>query len=139
MRWEQLLLSRLPFHDVVVIHLGWNDLARKGRRWLLNAMRADLMKVADRVKPAKVIRSEVVPRFKWRGAEVHTAVERSRCKLNFAMRKACNGMGWGFERHGLVTLKVPAYYEKDGVHLTGTGLAMFMLNIADALEQAGCT
>ena len=61
------------------------------------------------------------------------------CRLNFAMKKACNGMGWGFVRHGPITLKVPAYYGKDGVHLTGTGLPLFMLNMAGALGQAGCT
>ena len=62
-----------------------------------------------------------------------------RRRLNFAMRKACNSMGWGFVRHGLITLKVPGYYEKDGVHLNGVGLAMFMMDISGVLEFFGCT
>ena len=74
-----------------------------------------------------------------RGAEVHTAVEQSRRRLNFAMKKACNGMGSGFARHGMLTLKAPGYFEKDGVHLSGVGMAIFMMDIAEALEQVGCT
>ena len=48
-------------------------------------------------------------------------------------------MDWGFIRHGRSALKVPAYYEKDGVHLNGMGLAMFMLDISGVLQLVGCT
>mgnify|MGYP002804918078 CR=1 FL=1 len=48
-------------------------------------------------------------------------------------------MGWGFARHGLITLKAPGCYEKDGVHLTGIGQAILMLDLAAALEEMGCT
>ena len=75
MRWEQLLPAvakargRLPFPNIVVVHLGGNDLTSKGRRQLLQVMKKDLMTMADMVRPAEVIWSEVVPRFEWRGAE----------------------------------------------------------------------
>ena len=94
MHWDQLFLvvtkalGHLPFPDVVVIHLGGNDLTSKGRRQLLQTMRDDLMKVADLVRPAEVIWSEMVPRFEWRGVESHAAIEGSRRRLNFAMKKA---------------------------------------------------
>ena len=94
-------------------------------------MKANLRAVADRVRSAKLIWSEVVPRFEWRGAEVR--------RLNFAMKKACNSMGWGFVWHDMPTLKAPGYFEKDGVHLSRVGMAIFMIDIADALEPVGCT
>ena len=83
MRWDQLLpmvaraQGRLPCPDVVVVHLGGNDLTSKGRRQLLQTMRVDLMRLADMVRPAEVVWSEVVPRFEWRGAESRAAIEAS--------------------------------------------------------------
>ena len=145
MRWEQFVptvkkaRSKLPRPHAVKVHFGRNELAAKGRRWLLHKMKADLLAVADSVRPAELIWSEVVPRFEWRGAEVNAAVEQSQRGLNFAMKKACNGMGWGFARHGMLTLKAPGYFEKDGVHLSRVGMAIFMIDIAEALEQVGCT
>ena len=70
---------------------------------------------------------------------MHAAVEKSQRRLNFAMKKACSGMGWGFARHGMITLKAPGYFEKDGVHLSEVGMATFMMDLAEALEQVGCT
>ena len=122
-----------------MIHLGGNDLATLGRRRILGDMTQGLEEVAALLRPAEIIWSELVPHFKWRGAEVHSDVENARRKLNFTMKKTCGDMGLGFIRHGLITLKTPEYYERDGFLLSVVGLAMFMLDISGALELAGCT
>ena len=145
MKWEQLILAidrareRCPHPKVVVVHFGGKDLAAMGRRHLLQDMRWDLMEVAQMLRPTEIIWSELIPRFKWREANVHFAVEGSRRKMNFLMKKACNSMGWGFIRHSLINLKMLGYYEQDGVLLAGVGLDMFMSNISGSLELAGCT
>ena len=76
------------------------------------------------LRPADIIWSELIPRFKLRGAMVHSAVGGSRHMLNLTMKKACNSMEWGFVRHGLTNCNTPGYYERDGVHLAGVALDM---------------
>ena len=41
------------------MHLGGNDLTSKGRRQLLIAIQADLRRVANLVRPAEVVWSDV--------------------------------------------------------------------------------
>ncbi|KAJ1096623.1 hypothetical protein NDU88_001758 [Pleurodeles waltl] len=128
-------LGREGKRNAVVMHLGGNDLTCQGSKDLLGAMAAGLMAVALLVRPAEVIWSEIIGRARWRGAQENGAVEQSRTILNISMSKLCRANSWGFVRHGVINLRTPGYCVVEGVHLSGVGIDMFLLNIVGELER----
>ncbi|KAM8945468.1 uncharacterized protein RCH25_048743 [Pelodytes ibericus] len=142
MRWVQLLpevvqLSRLVGPpDILVIHLGGNDLGTAPVLALGDAIRRDLARLQVLFPDMGLVWSEVVPRNYWRCAQNQRALERSRIKLNKRVSKFVLGVGGITVRHRVFERNAAVFFRSDGVHLTDVGLDLFNLALQEALEQA---
>lgn len=81
MRWCSLLklqqrLAGGPT-NMLVTHLGDNDLMVMVRGALLQAMKADMGKISKYIQQCELWWSEIVPRRVWQGARSCEAVEHS--------------------------------------------------------------
>ncbi|KAM8977597.1 uncharacterized protein RCH25_047235 [Pelodytes ibericus] len=142
MRWVQLLpeiveLSRiLGSPDILVIHLGGNDLGTIPVLGLGDAIKNDLARLRVLFPDVCIVWSEVVPRNYWRCAQNQRALERSRIKLNKRVSKFVWGMGGIAVRHRIFERNAANFFRSDGVHLTEVGLDLFNLALQEAVEQA---
>lgn len=124
--------------DILVMHLGGNDLTTLGRGPLLHDMRVTLIRLAAGLVPCNIIWSEITPRGEWRGARSHSAVEASRRRGNATMQKVARNSGFGYVRHDPLSTRIPGYFVQDGMHLSDLGNEVFARNIWWALNALGC-
>ncbi|KAM8930714.1 uncharacterized protein RCH25_006646 [Pelodytes ibericus] len=142
MRWVRLLpelvsLSRLlgpP--DVLLIHLGGNDLGSIPVWGLCDLIKQDLARVLILFPDVHLVWSELVPRKYWRAAHSQKAMERCRIKINKQVSKFVLGVGGVTIRHRVFERDAAVYFRSDGVHLTEVGLDLFNLALQDGVEQA---
>ncbi|XP_078533917.1 uncharacterized protein LOC144820172 [Lissotriton helveticus] len=80
--------------DILVIHLGENDLCATKGVVLLRAMKRDLGLIKERWAGCHVFWTELIPRRIWRGAVNPRAVDRARKKVNLEVSRCCRGLGF---------------------------------------------
>ncbi|OCT55216.1 hypothetical protein XELAEV_18003823mg [Xenopus laevis] len=83
-----------------------------------------------------IVWSEMIPRLVWRWARDHSAMERSRRKINQLMSVFIRRSGGVVVRHKVLEQAVPGHYRQDGVHLSEVGLELFILGLGDGVEKA---
>lgn len=141
MRWGALLpwlakmVSQRGCPDLLILHLGENDLVKLSGLALLQLMQRDLEVLKHRLAGACIAWTELVPRRVWRGAVKHGAVEKARRKVNRAMRVFC-------EVHGIKVISNPGLrleerllFRDDGVHLSTLGNAYYMMEMRDVVSK----
>ncbi|KAM8924600.1 uncharacterized protein RCH25_009300 [Pelodytes ibericus] len=142
MRWVRLLpelvqLSRLlGAPDILLLHLGGNDLGSVPVWNLCETVKRDLASLLVLFPNVTLVWSEVVPRNYWRCAHNQRALERCRVKFNKQISKFVLGVGGVTIRHRVFETDAAMYFRSDGVHLTEVGLDLFNLALQDGLEQA---
>ncbi|XP_078537157.1 uncharacterized protein LOC144822957 [Lissotriton helveticus] len=140
MRWGELLpwltkkVSQLGCPDMLVIHLGENDLVRQSGVSLLHLMQRDLEAMKRNLAGACIVWTKFIPRRIWRGALKPAAIERARRKLNRAMRLFCAVHGLKVLAHGGLRLEEPLLFRDDGVHLSHMGNAYYLMELRDLLS-----
>ncbi|OCU00927.1 hypothetical protein XELAEV_18006706mg [Xenopus laevis] len=67
---------------VLVLHAGGNDMEVMSQMDPVRLMKLDVDKICLLFPGVMVVWSEMVPRLVWRWAQDHSAMERSRIKLN---------------------------------------------------------
>ncbi|XP_078540719.1 uncharacterized protein LOC144826212 [Lissotriton helveticus] len=141
-RWHELLplLNTLVkggvCPDVVVIHLGENDLVQCKGLALLKQMRQDLQEIGRRWAGCHVIWSEFIPRRVWRGAERPGAIDRARRKINREMRVFCAKEGVGRMEHPELCYGANYFFLEDGVHLSRYGMELYIVQLKEAIDGA---
>ncbi|XP_069058671.1 uncharacterized protein [Pleurodeles waltl] len=142
MRWGSLLpfiTSNLPHWgcpDLLLIHLGENDLVKLSGLTLIQMMQRDLELLKHKLCGTCLIWTEFVPRRAWRGAINHGAIERARKKLNRAMRVFCWAQGIKVLRHGDIKEQEKELFRDDGVHLSQLGNVYYITELRLMLESA---
>ncbi|XP_078504002.1 uncharacterized protein LOC144762645 [Lissotriton helveticus] len=140
MRWGELLpwltkkVSQLGCPDMLVIHLGENDLVKQSGVSLLHLMQRDLEAMKHNLAGACILWTEFIPRRIWRGALKPAAIERARRKLNRAMRLFCADHGLKVLAHGGLRLEEPLLFRDDGVHLSHMGNAYYLMKLRDLIS-----
>ncbi|XP_078504431.1 uncharacterized protein LOC144762992 [Lissotriton helveticus] len=140
MRWGDLLpwltkkVSQLGCPDMLVIHLGENDLVKLSGVSLLHLMQRDLEAMRSNLAGACIVWTEFVPRRIWRGALKPAAIERARRKLNRAMRLFCDAHGIKVLAHVGLRLEEPLLFRDDGVHLSHMGNAYYLMEMRDTIS-----
>ncbi|XP_078509656.1 uncharacterized protein LOC144769437 [Lissotriton helveticus] len=140
MRWGELLpwltrkVSQLGCPDMLIIHLGENDLVKQSGMSLLHLMQRDLEAMKRNLGGACIVWTEFIPRRIWRGALKPAAVERARRKLNRAMRLFCVDQGIKVLAHVGLQLEQALLFRDDGVHLSHVGNAFYLMELRDLIN-----
>ncbi|XP_078506937.1 uncharacterized protein LOC144767330 [Lissotriton helveticus] len=141
MRWGALLpwlakmVPQRGCPDLLIIHLGENDLVQLSGLALLQLMQRDLDVLKGRLAGTCIAWTELVPRKVWRGAMKHGAIERARRKLNRAMRLYCGDNDIKVIAHEGIRLAEPLVFRDDGVHLSQLGNAYYMMEMRDVVSK----
>ncbi|XP_078518935.1 uncharacterized protein LOC144784126 [Lissotriton helveticus] len=141
MRWGALLpwlakmVPQRGCPDLLIIHLGENDLVQLSGLALLQLMQRDLEVLKARLAGTCIAWTELVPRKVWRGAMKHGAIEKARRKLNRAMRLFCGDKDIKVIAHKGIRLAEPLVFRDDGVHLSQLGNAYYMMEMRDVVSK----
>ncbi|KAE8586426.1 hypothetical protein XENTR_v10021666 [Xenopus tropicalis] len=121
--------------DVLLLHLGGNDVGKIPMKNIIERMKKDLKKVWDRAPKLILIWSQIVPRLVWREARELKALDKVRSKINTTMAKFVKRKGGISVRHKMIEGE-QMYYRQDGVHLNEVGLDIFNFGLREGVEVA---
>ncbi|XP_041439528.1 uncharacterized protein LOC121400458 isoform X2 [Xenopus laevis] len=122
--------------DILVIHVGGNDLGLVAQRDLVIMMKQDVDRIRSLFPGIILVWSEITPRLVWRFARDIPAIDRSRGKVNKLLSIFIRKSGGIVVRHRDLENKTKSCFSTDGVHLSDIGMALFTLAIAEGIERA---
>ncbi|XP_078539685.1 uncharacterized protein LOC144824466 [Lissotriton helveticus] len=121
--------------DVLLLHLGENDLCGVKGVVLLRAMKKDLSLIRQQWAGCHVLWTELVPRRTWRGAIKPRAVDKARRKLNLEVSRFCRDLGFGRVSHKDIRYDNVEFFRGDGVHLSRIGMDLYLLELREVLSR----
>ena len=127
-----LLFQSMPIPDVLIIHLGGNDIGRSKSLDLLFQIKDDLGQLCQSFPELCLFFSEIFPRLVWS----RTPFERVRKRLNRAIAKFMPTIGGLSFRHVDLEGGIAGLFRSDGVHLSEIGLDIFNNNLQNMVEVA---
>lgn len=141
MRWERLLPTLFQQHascsppQVLLIHLGGNDMGLlKGKALILQA-RADFQTIRQWWPGVVIVWSCMLPRFNWKEGIDHKVMERARKKVNAEIFNDLLRHGDFSIQHQAIGLSRRELYRQDGIHLSDIGNDIFLGDLQKGLEQ----
>ncbi|XP_067328802.1 uncharacterized protein [Anolis sagrei] len=140
LRWDGLVpllfqdRSR-PTPDVLVLHIGGNDLGLLNGRALYLQARADILKIWQAWPRVHIAWSAIIPRLRWPGGGDVRKLEKARKRVNRAMRTALARGRGSYIPHKDITHDKTQFYRSDGVHLTDLGNAHFLADLQLGIQQ----
>lgn len=142
LRWPRFLaefqfyagLDRSP--DVLVIHVGGNDMGVRTSRELLRDIKLDFLRLWSSYPGIILVWSDIVARRVWRHARSQQGLNRARAKLNRAVGRFVARNGGIVVRHKDLEVVDDSLLLTDGAHLNPIGLDIWMLGLQEGIEQA---
>ena len=120
--------------DVLVVHLGGNDLPRFASKALIIDILRDLNWLKRRYPSLRILWSNITPRLAWRGSGRTDAVNKARRGVNKVVRRGVCGGGLGSViYHHRIHVSNPESFRSDGVHLSEAGLELFLEDVKGGL------
>ncbi|XP_054874839.1 uncharacterized protein si:dkeyp-121d4.3 isoform X2 [Amphiprion ocellaris] len=142
MTWSQLLpqLHQLkvtwPNPDVLIVHLGGNDLSTDSPTDLLASVRKDLTSMRSIFPRCVLVWSNILPRRVWRHSVDNHEVDLVRTTVNRRIQNIVSELGGASLSHDNIRCGTnTGLYRPDGVHLSPKGIDVFNLNLQDFLEK----
>ncbi|KAJ3610490.1 hypothetical protein NHX12_022582, partial [Muraenolepis orangiensis] len=142
MTWPQLLplLHQLkvkwPNPDVLIMHLGGNDLSTKSPTDLLASVKKDLSSMRSIFPECLLVWSNILPRRVWRHSADNHEVDLVRTTVNRRIHNIIVDLGGTSLNHDNIRCgSNTGQYRADGVHLSSKGIDTFNLNLQDFLEK----
>nr|XP_033771137.1 uncharacterized protein LOC117346024 [Geotrypetes seraphini] len=138
MRWSQLLLllerlrSRPRHPDLLLLHLGGNDVDACSGKDLVNLIKDDLRVVLDWFPGVLLIWSDIVPRPRCLASRRWT---RGLSKLNRQVGKWVVSQGGMQLLHEWVDVSCAGLFHMDGVHLSAVGWDLLLDDFASGCER----
>lgn len=141
MRWDSLMVNLqrdlavwdLPEPDVLVIHLGSNDVASWDTNELINRMKGDLTKVTEMFPTAQLVYSELLARRVWRGMSLPCG-EAKRQQINREVGQYVTEIGGIVMSHDNIIHQNVTLYIKDGVHMNDYGNDVLLEDLMECLS-----
>ncbi|XP_053576082.1 uncharacterized protein LOC128665868 isoform X2 [Bombina bombina] len=139
MRWHELptLLQdahrRWGWPQIVVLHLGGNDVGEIPALELIRTIQADIAWLRTWCPGIRVGWSNMVARLYWRHLSSPGAGYRIRKKVNREVGRTVCGLQGFVVRHPNLSADQKELYRPDGVDLSEVGLDLFLGNIRSAL------
>jgi hypothetical protein len=140
MHWKELndtvarALDRFPPPAYMIIHCGSNDLTEVKTADLIHDISADIIRFKLLLPNTKIVWSDILMRRYWHKARDGRAVERSRNRVNLAVKNAVLKEGFCVIRHPNIRSTEINLYRHDGTHLSDTGNAVYLNNVQGAIE-----
>ncbi|XP_042357606.1 serine/arginine repetitive matrix protein 2-like [Plectropomus leopardus] len=142
MTWSQLLpqLHQLkvtwPNPDVLIMHLGGNDLSTDSPTNLLASVKKDLTSMRSIFPQCVLVWSNILPRRVWRHSNDNHEVDLVRTTVNRRIQNIISELGGVSLTHDNIRCGAnTGLYRADGVHLSPKGIDIFNLNLQDFLEK----
>lgn len=142
MLWEDLVfeLGRLyalyTSPDIIVIHLGGNDIGKVKTLDLISSMQDTFRFLRINSPNTVLVFSEIIPRLCWSNSLVFKSLNKVRKRINRAMEKfLVPDLGLSF-RHMELEGNLPGLYRFDGIHLSEVGLDIFNSDLQTCIESA---
>ncbi|OCT69274.1 hypothetical protein XELAEV_18040585mg [Xenopus laevis] len=140
LRWNDLIsvllqmLVKWGYPDIILIHLGGNDIGKIRTVDLISQIKRDLSQIRAMMEDVIIIWSEIVPRWVWFSPE-KKLLEKCRKKVNHCVSKFVKTLNIIVFRHFYLEPVELGLYRKDGVHLSDIGNDIFN-GLQTALEKA---
>ncbi|XP_073690348.1 uncharacterized protein [Garra rufa] len=140
MTWQQLvpLLHQLkdnwPKPDVLIIHLGGNDISTTAPEAFIETVKKDMTSLKNIFPKCRLIWSSILSRQSWRGTENSNEMEIFRMAINDRMCDIMTELGGSSLSHSNIRPS-SGLYRPDGIHLSGKGIDTFNLNLQAFLEK----
>ncbi|XP_053098555.1 uncharacterized protein LOC128321972 [Hemicordylus capensis] len=119
--------------DILVLHLGENDLASQTGLAIFHSLRKDILQVLRWCPGIAILWSAMLQRRVWRGARDPYGVDRARRKVNAQMARFLGSIGGGFIEHPGIIFSLPCLFRGDGVHLSPSGTRLFLKDLEQGL------
>ncbi|XP_048061484.1 uncharacterized protein si:dkeyp-121d4.3 isoform X3 [Megalobrama amblycephala] len=140
MTWQQLvpLLHQLkdnwPKPDVLIIHLGGNDISTTAPEAFFETVKKDMTSLKSIFPQCLLVWSSILSRQSWRGTEDSKEMDIIRMAINDSIQKMMPELGGSALSHSNIKPTL-GHYRPDGVHLSGKGIDIFNLNLQAFLEK----
>ncbi|XP_026134989.1 uncharacterized protein LOC113113058 isoform X1 [Carassius auratus] len=140
MTWQQLIPSLLqrkdkwPEPDVLIIHLGGNDISTTDPEAFVETVKKDLSSLKTIFPKCLFVWSSILSRQSWRGTEDSKGMNIIRMAVNETICKMMKELGGFSLIHKNIRLD-GGVYRPDGIHLSGKGIDVFNLNLQAFLER----
>lgn len=127
MRWKQLLpkvrslLKEEQPPQILLLHLGGNDLVSTSLRMLIQEIKKDLSKIKQLMPNTRILWSDIVARIQYRGAKSNAKTEKARKSLNSTVHAHISKLDGLCIRHPQINWTCTELYRNDGVHLSKRG------------------
>ncbi|XP_053249193.1 tumor susceptibility gene 101 protein isoform X2 [Podarcis raffonei] len=140
MTWDQLIPSllrtrrRLTDPDILVVHLGGNDLGTYADYDIIRQMKKDIIHIKITFKNSILVWSNIVPRKAWSQDMSHEFMEKSRKRVNREISSFMERIGGIIIKHDSLVPESPGLFHLDGVLLSESGTDVFNLDLLSVLE-----
>nr|XP_060644484.1 uncharacterized protein LOC132783356 isoform X1 [Anolis sagrei ordinatus] len=124
-----------PPPDVLVLHLGGNDLGLLNGRALYLQARADILRIWQAWPRVHIAWSAVIPRLRWPGGGDVKKLEKARKRVNRAMRTALARGRGSYILHRDITHDKTQLYRSDGIHLSDLGNHQFLADLHLGIKE----
>uniref|UniRef100_A0A3Q2GFG1 Uncharacterized protein n=1 Tax=Cyprinodon variegatus TaxID=28743 RepID=A0A3Q2GFG1_CYPVA len=142
MTWSQLLpqLHQLkitwPNPDLLIVHLGGNDLSTESPTDLLASVKKDMTSIRSVFPHCLLVWSYILPRRVWRHSPDSHEVDLVRTTVNRRIHNMVSELGGNSVTHENIRCGAnTGLYRADGIHLSPKGIDVFNLNLQDFLEK----
>ncbi|XP_040181606.1 uncharacterized protein LOC120936645 [Rana temporaria] len=142
LRWDNLchhisnLSHSLPYPDILIIHLGGNDIGKYSTLDLIFKIKRDLQHIHLSFPSTKIIFSEMIPRFLWLSFPENRSLEKIRRRVNHSIEKFMPILNSFSYRHTELEGGFSGLYRSDGIHLSDIGLDIFNSDLQNMVEMA---
>ncbi|TFK02399.1 ribonuclease P/MRP protein subunit POP5 [Platysternon megacephalum] len=121
--------------DIIVVHLGGNDLGMlKGVKLMLSARR-DLGLILELFPGINMIWSDMLQCMVWRGDVSPLRVDKARRYVNRVVAKFLGTIGGTVISHPGIVYGAAALFQEHGVHLSDLVAVMFLTDIKDGIRR----
>lgn len=128
-RWD-----RVP--DVLVLHVGGNDLGIRSCRHLIRDVKFDVLRLRMAFPDTVLVWSDIVGRTYWRAARSVDKLNKARIKVNKEVGRFIVRNGGFVVRHRELEVDTWRYLRSDGVHLNAVGIDLWSLGLQDGVQRA---
>lgn len=142
MVWSRVL-SEFRFYasydrypDVLLLHVGGNDMAWRPSRHLIRDIKMDLLCLWTLCPNLIIVWSDIVARRVWREARSVDCINRARAKVNKEVGSFVKRHGGIVVRHKELEKPSEEFLLHDGIHLNEIGTDMWALDLREGLEMA---
>uniref|UniRef100_A0A8C6P116 Uncharacterized LOC107376715 n=1 Tax=Nothobranchius furzeri TaxID=105023 RepID=A0A8C6P116_NOTFU len=142
MTWSQLLpqLHQLkitwPNPEVLIIHLGGNDLSTESPTNLLASVKKDMTSIRSIFPRCVLVWSNILPRRVWRHSSDSHEVDLVRTTVNRRIQNIMSELGGISLSHDNIRCGTnTGLYRGDGIRLSPKGIDVFNLNLQEFLEK----